>query len=99
MRRQPSCGEEGAEAGLCPCIYDAGRHPRMDGRRKAGRGWKEIGVSGERISASEEAARPFDVDRIREDFPILARKVYGKPLVYLDNAASAQKPKAVLDAL
>jgi cysteine desulfurase/selenocysteine lyase len=41
----------------------------------------------------------YDVDRIREDFPILATKVYGKPLVYLDNAASAQKPRAVLDRL
>src|SRR5436189_698536 len=41
----------------------------------------------------------YDVDRIREDFPILALAVYGKPLVYLDNAASAQKPKAVLDRL
>jgi cysteine desulfurase / selenocysteine lyase len=41
----------------------------------------------------------YDVDRIREDFPILAMQVYGKPLVYLDNAASAQKPKAVLDRL
>ena len=39
----------------------------------------------------------YDVSRIREDFPILAMQVYGKPLVYLDNAASAQKPKAVLD--
>ena len=41
----------------------------------------------------------YDVGRIREDFPILAIQVYGKPLVYLDNAASAQKPKAVLDRL
>jgi cysteine desulfurase/selenocysteine lyase len=41
----------------------------------------------------------YDVTRIREDFPILATQVYGKPLVYLDNAASAQKPKAVLDRL
>src|SRR5437867_5344982 len=41
----------------------------------------------------------YDVDRIRADFPILATKVYGKPLVYLDNAASAQKPRAVLDRL
>jgi cysteine desulfurase/selenocysteine lyase len=39
----------------------------------------------------------YDVDRIRDDFPILATHVYGKPLVYLDNAASAQKPRAVLD--
>src|SRR5438270_8736728 len=41
----------------------------------------------------------YDVERIREDFPILALPVYGKPLVYLDNAASAQKPRAVLDRL
>jgi cysteine desulfurase / selenocysteine lyase len=41
----------------------------------------------------------FDVATIRRDFPILSREVYGKPLVYLDNAASAQKPKAVVDAM
>jgi cysteine desulfurase / selenocysteine lyase len=41
----------------------------------------------------------FDVDRIREDFPILREKIHGKPLIYLDNAATSQKPKAVIDAL
>ena len=41
----------------------------------------------------------YDVGRIRKDFPILAMQVYGKPLIYLDNAASAQKPQAVLDRL
>ena len=41
----------------------------------------------------------YDVAKIRADFPALALKVYGKPLVYLDNAASAQKPKQVLDRL
>ncbi len=41
----------------------------------------------------------YDVSRIRQDFPILSREVHGKPLVYLDNGASAQKPKAVLDAI
>ncbi|HZZ82421.1 MAG TPA: aminotransferase class V-fold PLP-dependent enzyme, partial [Gemmataceae bacterium] len=41
----------------------------------------------------------FDVERIRADFPILHQKVHGNPLVYLDNAASSQKPKAVIDAL
>src|SRR5277367_3875535 len=41
----------------------------------------------------------YDVARVREDFPILAMPVYGKPLVYLDNAASAQKPRAVLDRI
>lgn len=42
---------------------------------------------------------PYDVEAIRRDFPILARSVYGKPLVYLDNGASAQKPQAVIDAV
>jgi cysteine desulfurase/selenocysteine lyase len=41
----------------------------------------------------------YDVGRIRADFPALSMQVYGKPLVYLDNAASAQKPKAVLDRI
>ena len=41
----------------------------------------------------------FDVARIREDFPILKAMVHGKPLVYLDNAATTQKPQAVIDAL
>jgi cysteine desulfurase/selenocysteine lyase len=41
----------------------------------------------------------YDVERIRTDFPILFREVYGKPLTYLDNGASAQKPRAVLDAI
>ena len=41
----------------------------------------------------------YDVGRLRQDFPALAMQVYGKPLVYLDNAASAQKPNAVLDRM
>jgi cysteine desulfurase/selenocysteine lyase len=41
----------------------------------------------------------YDVARLRQDFPALALQVYGKPLVYLDNAASAQKPNAVLDRM
>ena len=41
----------------------------------------------------------YDVQKIRADFPILQRKVYGKPLVYLDNAATTQKPLSVLDAM
>jgi cysteine desulfurase/selenocysteine lyase len=44
-------------------------------------------------------APAFDVHGIREDFPILARTVHGRPLAYLDNAASAQKPKVVLEAV
>jgi len=41
----------------------------------------------------------FDVDRVREDFPVLKQTIHGKPLVYLDNAATAQKPRAVIDAI
>jgi cysteine desulfurase/selenocysteine lyase len=41
----------------------------------------------------------YDIDKIRSDFPILAREVNGKPLVYLDNGASAQKPQVVIDAI
>jgi len=41
----------------------------------------------------------YDIEKIRADFPILARTVHGKPLVYLDNGASAQKPQSVIDAV
>ena len=44
-------------------------------------------------------AAPLDVERIRQDFPILSRRVRGKPLVYLDNAATGQKPQAVIEAV
>ncbi|MYD53700.1 MAG: cysteine desulfurase [Chloroflexi bacterium] len=45
------------------------------------------------------AAAPLDTAAIREQFPILAREVHGRPLVYLDNAATTQKPQSVIDAL
>ena len=51
------------------------------------------------ITAPPKAATPLDVERIRADFPILSRTAQGKPLVYLDNAATSQKPKAVIDAM
>lgn len=47
----------------------------------------------------EIGQEPFDVWRIREDFPILKQKVHGKPLVYLDNAATSQKPRVVIETL
>ena len=55
----------------------------------------EVGVG----EARERSQGGYDVDHIRTDFPILFREVYGKPLVYLDNGASAQKPRAVLEAM
>src|SRR5262245_20004604 len=49
--------------------------------------------------ARQTSPAGFDVWKIREDFPILRRQVNGKPLVYLDNAATAQKPQVVIDTL
>jgi cysteine desulfurase/selenocysteine lyase len=51
------------------------------------------------VTAVSRPAAAFDVRRIRRDFPILQESVHGKPLVYLDNAATAQKPQAVIDTM
>ena len=52
------------------------------------------------VPIRERAVKPsFDVEKIRRDFPILKMKVLGHPLVYLDNAATSQKPQSVIDAL
>ena len=51
------------------------------------------------MSVSITQNTEYDVEKIRQDFPILSRTVYGKPLVYLDNGASAQKPQMVIDAI
>jgi len=50
-------------------------------------------------TSGHNARDGLDVERVRQDFPILSETVYGKPLVYFDNAASAQKPRAVIDAM
>ncbi len=47
----------------------------------------------------DNSTAAYDIEKIRADFPILSREVYGKPLVYLDNGASAQKPRQVIDAM
>jgi cysteine desulfurase / selenocysteine lyase len=56
-------------------------------------------AGGARVTHPAVSNGSYDVAKIRADFPALAMQVYGKPLVYLDNAASAQKPKAVLDRI
>ncbi len=60
-----------------------------------------LAASAEDTEDTREAAPgpTYDLDRVRADFPILAQKVHGRPLVYLDNAASTQKPRAVMDAI
>ncbi len=58
--------------------------------------------TGAPLAAHAEAAAgaaPYDVIRVRSDFPILQQKVHGKPLVYLDNAATSQKPRVVIEAI
>jgi len=51
------------------------------------------------MAAEPSALAPLDVARLRQDFPILARQIRGRPLVYLDSGASAQRPRAVIDAV
>lgn len=51
------------------------------------------------IAPGDNSTSAYDLERIRADFPILKQEVYGKPLVYLDNGASAQKPHQVIDAM
>jgi len=51
------------------------------------------------MAAAREAAVPYDVERIRADFPVLTRRINGHALAYLDNAASSQQPAAVIDAV
>ena len=51
------------------------------------------------VTAPRPTATPLDVERIRADFPVLSQKVHGKQVVYLDNAATSQKPRQVIDAM
>src|SRR3990172_6788615 len=51
------------------------------------------------MEVSALSTAPFNVEEIRQDFPVLHQMIYGKPLVYLDNAATAHKPKVVLDTI
>src|SRR5581483_2147840 len=70
------------------------RKDRSDGARERAmvKALHELKTADYRVDA-------FDVARIRRDFPILHQRVHGKPLVYLDNAATTQKPQAVIDAV
>ncbi len=56
-------------------------------------------LGGEAARFPGPAVPTYDLQQVREDFPILEQKIHGKPLVYLDNAASTQKPRAVIDTL
>ena len=56
-------------------------------------------VTAKKLTAERGESARLDPHKLREDFPILGRRVHGKPLVYLDNAASTQKPRAVIEAV
>jgi cysteine desulfurase/selenocysteine lyase len=58
-----------------------------------------VSVAHASVLGGTAAIAPLDVEAIRRDFPVLAREVNGKPLCYLDNAASSQRPRAVIDAI
>ena len=60
---------------------------------------RDVNESSRTFAVPGEDAAAYDVERVRADFPILATQVHGHPLCYLDNAASAQKPRAVLDVV
>jgi cysteine desulfurase / selenocysteine lyase len=96
LRRDPPPGERSgrrvapedapgmpSHEATCPPEREAPRHPERS--EGSGRGVAIV--------------PSFDLDRVRADFPILARRIRGKPLVYLDNAASAQKPRQVIEAV
>jgi cysteine desulfurase/selenocysteine lyase len=51
------------------------------------------------LTSAAQTATPLDVERVRADFPILSREIRGNPLVYLDNAATSQRPRAVIEAV
>ena len=60
-----------------------------------------MSVAHRRVSEEpcEDCLVGFGIEKIRQDFPVLQQRVHGKPLAYLDNAATAQKPQAVIDAI
>src|SRR4026207_1791332 len=51
------------------------------------------------LNSSRGVATPFDVAKVRRDFPILGQRIHGKPLVYLDNAAPPRQPRAFMSAM
>lgn len=62
-------------------------------------GAEPINSSADGPGAGDNSTQAYDVEQVRRDFPILERQVHGKPLVYLDSGASAQKPRMVIDAV
>ena len=100
LSAQPRRARGGGPLHAGPCV--PGRCAWTRSRTKARAPcWSTRSRSGGSAGPHERhsPSRPFDVERIRAEFPILRSTVHGKPLVFLDSAASAQKPDAVIDAM
>src|SRR3546814_830060 len=78
-----------------------GLHRPLAGRpaRRGGLSMATLGSTAVAPRSGDNATLAFDVERVRHDFPVLQQHVHGKPLVYLDSGASAQKPAAVLETM
>jgi len=103
----PSGYESNASPGAAgPAASDAlyfvghsGGHPGLMPATPAQAKEEPQGYEPQLFASSEVAREPFDPYRVKRDFPILRQQVHGKPLIWLDNAASTQKPQAVIDRL
>src|SRR5882724_7724884 len=73
--------------------------PARTGAHRTADGAEGDDMNAPLLNQNEKIAASFDAEKARADFEILSRTVYGKPLVYLDSGASAQKPRAVLDVM
>src|SRR5260370_119617 len=91
----------GLGAGLAARNFRSGRrrgNADCGSRQALGGSWMSTSAN-TAIQPQTVAQVDFDVYKVRADFPILARQIHGKPLVYLDNAATTQKPQAVIDSM
>ena len=103
----PSGYESNASPGAAgPAASDAlyfvghsGGHPGLIPTAPAQAKEEPQGYEPQLLASSDAAREPFDPYRVKRDFPILAQQVHGKPLIWLDNAATTQKPQAVIDRL
>ncbi len=99
-RRAPTWRRCSISALERPAHPSNGRGESEPGAPKIGRQSDDDATEGRGSRTTRASAEPhFDVEKIRADFPILHQMVHGKPLVYLDNAATSQKPRAVIDAV
>ena len=80
-------------------VGHSGGHPGLAATAPAQAKDEPQGYEPQLFASSEAAREPFDPYRVKRDFPILRQQVHGKPLVWLDNAATTQKPQAVIDRL